>query len=103
MLSAALTDPFPEAKRECCSLLLRLAEVCPGGLRARLGKVCICGSTAVPPRGEKHSKSGVVRQEIRSAAVCEMGWFYPQPLSFRFSGLRTVKLTSAAAVKHPTS
>lgn len=40
VLSAALTDPFPEAKRECCSLLLRLAVVCPAGLRSRLGKVC---------------------------------------------------------------
>lgn len=39
MLSAALTDPFPEAKRECCSLLLRLTAVCPGQLRSRLGKV----------------------------------------------------------------
>lgn len=38
MLSAALTDSFPEAKRECCTLLLRLAAVCPGGLRLRLGK-----------------------------------------------------------------
>lgn len=43
VLSAALTDPFPEAKRECCSLLLRLAVVCPGGLRSRLGKVGMCG------------------------------------------------------------
>lgn len=43
VLAAALTDPFPEAKRECCSLLLRLAAICPGGLRSRLGKVGICG------------------------------------------------------------
>lgn len=41
MLSAALTDPFPETKRECCALLLRLASVCPGGLRSRLGKVSL--------------------------------------------------------------
>lgn len=39
VLAAALTDSFPEAKRECCTLLLRLAAVCPGGLRLRLGKV----------------------------------------------------------------
>lgn len=38
ILAAALTDTFPDAKRECCSLLLRMARVCPGELRSRMGK-----------------------------------------------------------------
>ncbi|CAM9268980.1 unnamed protein product [Ectocarpus sp. 13 AM-2016] len=54
VLSAALTDPFPEAKRECCSLLLRLADVCPEGLRSRLGKVL---RPLILNLGHQHSKT----------------------------------------------
>ncbi|CAM9230591.1 unnamed protein product, partial [Laminaria digitata] len=54
VLSAALTDPFPETKRECCSLLLRLASVCPGALRSRLGKVL---RPLIVNLGHQHSKT----------------------------------------------
>eukprot|EP00903_Cladosiphon_okamuranus_P019980 g18356.t1 len=54
VLAAALTDPFPEAKRECCSLLLRLAAICPGGLRSRLGKVL---RPLMVNLGHQHSKT----------------------------------------------
>eukprot|EP00752_Nemacystus_decipiens_P002612 g2445.t1 len=54
VLAAALTDPFPEAKRECCSLLLKLAAVCPGGLRSRLGKVL---RPLTVNLGHQHSKT----------------------------------------------
>ncbi|CAM9495550.1 unnamed protein product, partial [Scytosiphon promiscuus] len=54
ILSAALTDPFPEVKRECCSLLLRLAAVCPGELRSRMGKVL---RPLIVNLGHQHSKT----------------------------------------------
>eukprot|EP00904_Undaria_pinnatifida_P011354 jgi/Undpi1/7349/HiC_scaffold_22.g09822.m1 len=54
VLSAALTDPFPETKRECCSLLVRLAFVCPEGLRSRLGKVL---RPLILNLGHQHSKT----------------------------------------------
>ncbi|CAM9890419.1 unnamed protein product, partial [Hapterophycus canaliculatus] len=66
VLSAALTDPFPEVKRECCSLLLRLASVCPGELRSRLGKVL---RPLIVNLGHQHSKTRQMTLQVTRTLV----------------------------------
>ncbi|CAM9284235.1 unnamed protein product, partial [Choristocarpus tenellus] len=53
-ISVALSDSFPEVKRGCCLLLLRLGTVCPGEVRLRAGKIL---RPLVLNLGHQHSRT----------------------------------------------
>lgn len=54
VVASALTDPFPDVKRECCALLIRVVEISPEGVRLSLGKLI---KPLISNLGHQHAKT----------------------------------------------